>query len=109
MQEVQERYESALTAIDERRWVEARDLLLQVQALQPDFGESEKLLGMAQRLAEAEEEMAGVRAAAERPSAPEEDAPADKVGGPAWVGLALFLAVIGVIVTVLNLLMQSGR
>lgn len=105
---VQDIYDSALKAIDERRWKEAEDLLTQVQAEQPGFGDSERLLETAQRLAQAEEEMSNMRTAADRTAFVEEHAPADKVGGPAWVGLALFLVVIGVIVTVLNLLMQSG-
>lgn len=107
--DVQDLYARALDAIDDRRWAEAKDLLVQVQHAEAGYGDSERFLEMADRLAQAEDEIAERRVASEKPTPPEENAPVDKVGGPAWVGLALFLGVIGVVVTLFNLLMQSGR
>ena len=106
--DVQDLYARALAAIDDRRWVEAKDLLVQVQHAESGYGDSERLLEMADRLAQAEDEIAERRAVVEQPAPPENDAPVDKVGGPAWVGLALFLVAIGIVATLFNLLLQSG-
>ena len=106
--DVQELYTQALEAVDARHWAEASDLLKQVSALEAGYRDTAELLELAERLAQAEQAIAERRAAAGQDAA-EEAVDDEKVRGPAWVGLAFFMGVVGLIATLLNLLLQNAK
>ena len=106
--DVQELYAQALEAVDARQWVEASALLQQVLQMEAGYRDTAELLELAERLALAEQAIAERRAAAGQDAA-EEEVHDEKVRGPAWVGLAFFMGVVGLIATLLNLLLQNAK